>query len=130
MEIELVAPPAPARPVARAKLAPRYDASLLAARPAEPAAAINVEAPPADDGLPPSRATYVDERSSAEPFGRWLIGRKVKGDESAIGVLAATAASDSSFPKAGSPEEVRKHLNACGADWDMFEAVESAWMAL
>ncbi len=86
MEMELVTAPASARPVARAKLAPRYDASLLAARPAELAPAITVGELPSNDGLPPSRSTYAEERSSAEPFGRWLLGKKIKGDESAIGV--------------------------------------------
>ena len=132
LEIELMATPAAAHPAARAKLAPRYGSSLSAPRQDEPAPGSNVDAPPADDRLPPSRSTYVEERASAEPFGRWLIGKKIKGDESAIGVLAATAASDSSFPKTGSPDDVRKHLNARGADWDMFEAVddaESAWAA-
>ena len=133
LEIELVTVPVAPRLAARVKLAPRYDASLLAARPAELAPAITVGPPPSDDGLPPSHSTYVDERSSAEPFGRWLLGKKIKGDESAIGVLAATAASDSSFPKTGSPDDVRKHLNGRGADWNMFEAVddaESVWLAL
>ena len=103
MEIELVTAPVAARPAPQAKLAPRYDASFLAARPAELAPASTVGPPPSDDGLPPSRSTYVEERSSAEPFGRWLLGKKTKGDESGIGVLAATAASDTSFPKRAHP---------------------------
>ena len=81
---------------------------------------------------PASQSTYVEDGAPGEPFGRWLLQRKAKGDDSLIGLLAAAAAADPSFPKAGTPDQVRRHLGTRGADGDMFEAVddaESAWLA-
>jgi hypothetical protein len=39
---------------------------------------------------------------------------------------APAARKDTRFPKNGSPDDVRKHLNAMQAEGDMFEAVDDA----
>lgn len=57
-------------------------------------------------------------------FGGWLVQQKTRNDW--IGLLAGQAAKDPSFPKAGDPEAVRKHLGARGADPDQFEMLEDA----
>jgi hypothetical protein len=69
----------------------------------------------------------IEER---EPFGRWLIAQKDRGDW--IDALADAARKDPRFPKNGSPDDVRVHLNAMQAEGDMFEAVDDAeadWLA-
>jgi hypothetical protein len=69
-------------------------------------------------------------REEREPFGRWLIAKKYRGDW--IDSLADAARKDSSFPKNGGPDDVRGHLNAMHAEGDMFEAVDDAeadWLA-
>lgn len=43
-----------------------------------------------------------------------------------VGELANAAKGDRQFPRSGSPDEVRKHLNAMQASGEMFEAVEDA----
>jgi hypothetical protein len=92
-------------------------------------------APPADEPrpetpAPPETATRqaVDDR---EPFGRWLIAQRGRGDW--VDTLADAARKDPRFPKNGSPDDVRKHLNAMQAEGDMFEAVDDAeldWLSL
>lgn len=62
--------------------------------------------------------------AQAEPFGVWLL-KQAKRD-GLIGQLAAGAAVDRKFPKAGDPEAVRKHLSAMQAEGDMFAAVDDA----
>ncbi|WP_324695557.1 hypothetical protein [Novosphingobium sp. RL4] len=55
-------------------------------------------------------------------FGRWLLRQT-----EATGLLAnlvKAARADRQFPLDGDPEAVRKRLRDCGADGDMFEAVE------
>ena len=111
--------PASARPVAIHGMQPRVRAGN------------RIEcAPVAPIALPAVPIVTYAAPIPDEPDGMATNGGGTPG---AIGVLAATAASDSSFPKTGPPDDVRKHLNARGADWDMFEAVddaESAWLAL
>ncbi len=127
LPIVRVAAPAPAR----MKLAPRYDASLLATRRDEPAPTITVGAPPIDDGLPPTRSTYIDERASAEPFGAWLV--KQKGRDGLLGQLATAAAADRGLTKAATPDDLRKRLVEQQADGDMHAALDDAeidWIAL
>lgn len=66
----------------------------------------------------------------AEPFSRWLLAQKARRDW--IADLAKAAAADRGFPKSGSPDDVRKRLQALGADGDAFEQMddaERAWMA-
>jgi hypothetical protein len=66
--------------------------------------------------------------AAPEPFGRWLLAQKERGDW--IDALASAARADRTFPKDGDPEAVRKHLRAQQADGDAFQAVddaESAW---
>lgn len=59
-----------------------------------------------------------------ETFGEWLL---VQVDRHGpIGDLVKAAKADRSFPRLGSPEDVRKHLNKMQADGDMFEAVDDA----
>ncbi|RUN76510.1 hypothetical protein EJC47_11100 [Sphingomonas sp. TF3] len=60
----------------------------------------------------------------SEPFGRWLIAQRERGDW--IDGLAAAARADRSFPKDGDPEKVRAHLRAQQADGDVFQAVDDA----
>jgi hypothetical protein len=51
----------------------------------------------------------------------------------ALASLIKAAKSDPKFPLDGSPDDVRARLNACGAEGDMFEAVDDAeldWVAL
>jgi hypothetical protein len=66
-----------------------------------------------------------------EPFGKWLLAQKDRGDW--IDPIAAAARKDPAFPKQGDPEAVRKHLSARGADCEAFEALDDAeldWAAL
>jgi uncharacterized protein YozE (UPF0346 family) len=66
-----------------------------------------------------------------EAFGKWLLAQRDRGDW--IDGIAAAARSDPAFPKQGGPEEVRKRLEAKGADSDAFEALddaERAWRSL
>lgn len=69
--------------------------------------------------------------ATSEPFGRWLIAQRDRGDW--VDGLADAARSDRTFPKDGDPEAVRKHLRGQQADGDVFQAVEdaeSAWLSL
>lgn len=59
-----------------------------------------------------------------EPFGRWLLAQKERGDW--VDDLAAAARADRTFPKDGDPEAVRKHLRSQQADGDTFQAVDDA----
>lgn len=60
-----------------------------------------------------------------EPFGRWLICQQDRGDW--IDQLAASARRDPSFPKSGTPDEVRKHLALRGVtDADTIEQLDDA----
>ncbi len=66
-----------------------------------------------------------------EPFGRWLICQKDRGD--LIDGLAAAARGDPNFPENGDPGEVRAHLRTQLADSDTFRIVddaERAWLSL
>lgn len=66
-----------------------------------------------------------------EPFGRWLLAQKERGDW--IDGLAFAARGDRTFPKNGDPEAVRAHLRSQQADGDVFQAVddaESEWLSL
>ena len=68
--------------------------------------------------------------TKAEPFGRWLIAQKDRGDW--IDGIAIAARADRYFPKDGDPEAVRKHLRDQQADGDAFAAIDDAetdWQA-
>ncbi|MDO7843482.1 YozE family protein [Sphingomonas immobilis] len=67
------------------------------------------------------RARYMQK---AEPFGRWLLSQRDRGDW--IDDLANAARADRTFPKDGDPEAVRKHLRGQQADGDVFAAVDDA----
>ncbi len=58
------------------------------------------------------------------PFGRWLLMQAERSDF--VGQLAKAAKADRGFPQNGTPEDVRKRLNANGADPDMHEALDDA----
>ena len=60
----------------------------------------------------------------SEPFGAWLLAQHDRGDW--IDQLAKAARGDRGFPKRGSPDDVRKRLQATGADGDTFEQVDDA----
>ena len=71
------------------------------------------------------------DETMPEPFGRWLIAQRERGDW--IDDLAAAARADRSFPKDGDPEAIRAHLRGQQADGDVFQAVddaESEWLSL
>lgn len=71
------------------------------------------------------------EAMSREPFGRWLIAQRDRGDW--IDELANAARTDLAFPKDGDPEVVRKRLSERGADGEMYERLDDAeldWLSL
>lgn len=120
-----------ARPVVRAKLTPVYDLSRLAPCPAVLATDLAVEPASADDGLPPTRFTYVEDRATAEPFGAWLV--KQKGRGGLLDQLATAAAGDRGLTKATTPQDLRRRLVEQQADGDMHDALDDAeidWLAL
>jgi len=83
---------------------------------------------PPDARLKEEGRTKVGEERG--PFGRWLLRQPEQG--SRAGLIKAAKA-DRQFPKDGDPDAVRARLNACGAEGDMFEAVDDAeldWLAL
>ena len=93
--------------------------------------------PPGPPPEPAPRSVYVEDRvpdryaPARDPFGAWLLKQKAR--TGFVGQLATAAAADRAFPKAATPDEVRKRLNAMGADGEMFEAVDDAeldWLAL
>ncbi|WP_447724657.1 hypothetical protein [Sphingomonas koreensis] len=72
--------------------------------------------------------SYLTKR---EPFGRWLIAQRDRGDW--VDQLADAARADRTFPKDGDPEAVRAHLRVQQADGDTFQAVDDAemdWLSL
>lgn len=64
------------------------------------------------------------ETTASEPFGRWLLAQRDRGDE--IDALAEAARQDRGFPKDGSPHDVRKRLVQTGADSEIQEVMVSA----
>ncbi len=65
-----------------------------------------------------------------QTFGSWLLAQRER--PGFVGDLIAGAKVDRSFPKYGTPEEVRKHLSAMLAERDLLEAVDEAetdWLA-
>ena len=69
--------------------------------------------------------------TEVEPFGRWLMAQKDRGDW--IDDLASAARADRRFPKDGDPDAVRLHLSSLGAESDMFERIDDAemdWLAI
>ncbi len=81
-------------------------------------------------GCPESEGTVTDKNDpesyvgKREPFGRWLLAQKDRGDW--VDDLAAAARADRTFPKDGDAEAVRKHLRGQQADGDTFQAVDDA----
>lgn len=66
-----------------------------------------------------------------EPFGRWLVAQRDRGDW--VDQLADAARADSAFPKDGDPEAVGKWLSgarASGDDWEALEDAKNAWQSL
>ncbi|WP_288413898.1 hypothetical protein [uncultured Novosphingobium sp.] len=64
------------------------------------------------------------------PFGRWLLVQPATGLRAA---LITEAKADRQFPLDGTADDVRARLSACGAEGDMFEALDDAeldWCAL
>ena len=94
----------------------KADAPRPAPRPPEPSPGPMIEAVDGD-AVP------------ATPFGAWLV--KQSGRSEMIDALARAAKADPRFPKQGTPDEVRHHIGAKGADPDIFEAIddaESEWL--
>jgi len=57
------------------------------------------------------------------PFGRWLVRQPEEGFRAAL-IRAAKA--DRKFPLDGDADAARARLNECGAEGDMFEALDDA----
>ncbi|WP_253717373.1 hypothetical protein [Sphingomonas sp. AP4-R1] len=98
--------------------------------PVEPVEQLELRPIPTPPEPAPTPPEPVAQGVQAEPFARWLIEQKARRDW--IAELAKAAAADRGFPKNGSPDDVRKRLQALGADGDAFEQVddaELAWMA-
>ncbi|WP_294260771.1 hypothetical protein [uncultured Sphingomonas sp.] len=74
------------------------------------------------------QSRYATKR---EPFGRWLLAQRSRGDW--IDGLADAARADRAFPKDGDVEAVRARLQQLSADPDAFEALDDAelhWLSL
>lgn len=79
----------------------------------------------------PDTSSPTSHLKSPEPFGRWLLVQRDRGDW--IDDLANAARADRAFPKDGDPEAVRAHLRQQQADGDTFQAVDDAemdWLSL
>jgi len=97
---------------------------------------LNFDRLPMPEPLPDERPPVVgqfdeynesDALAPREPFGAWLIAQAdAKGW---IGDLAKAAKADRTFPKQGTPDNVRKRLQEMGADGDAFEALDDAEMS-
>ena len=59
-----------------------------------------------------------------ETFGEWLLAQK--DATGSMADLIAAAKADRSFPRRGSPDDVRKRLNEMQADGDMHAVVDDA----
>jgi hypothetical protein len=118
------------RPKQRDQLKLRLKVDEILTRPAAPLVVAAEQASEASDHVTDEPLSH--QRSpDREPFGRWLVAQKDRGDW--VDALADAARKDPRFPKNGSPDEVRKHLNAMQAEGDMFEAVDDAeldWLSL
>ncbi|MBI0474423.1 hypothetical protein D9601_03465 [Sphingomonas sp. MA1305] len=69
--------------------------------------------------------TGLDRYGEPRPaFGAWLLQQVDR--EGPVGELVAAAKADRRFPRAGGPDDVRKHLNDMQASGEMFEAVDDA----
>jgi hypothetical protein len=79
---------------------------------------------PESEGTMPDKNDPESYVTMREPFGRWLIAQKDRGDW--VDDLANAARADRTFPKDGDPEAVRAHLRAQQADGDTFQAVDDA----
>lgn len=67
----------------------------------------------------------TDEYGEQRPaFGAWLV--KQADREGWVGELVTAAKKDPGFPRAGTPDDVRKRLNEVQAESDMFQAVDDA----
>lgn len=71
-----------------------------------------------------SSRAFPDEQAVVEPFGQWLVAQQDRGDW--IDGLAAAARGDRAFPRRATPDQVREHLSARGADADLFEQIDDA----
>jgi hypothetical protein len=114
-------PAAKSRPKLRLKLEQQIELIMTT-----PARALAVAPLPPEPEPVPNLPAALAQRAldDREPFGRWLIAQRDRGDW--IDALADAARKDSRFPKNGSPDDVRKHLNAMQAEGDMFEAIDDA----
>ena len=76
---------------------------------------------------PPAHDAFLEEDERAaerEPFGRWLLAQRDRGDW--IDNLAAAARADRDFPKNGSIVDVHARLIIIGAAGDAFEQLDDA----
>ena len=74
---------------------------------------------------------YTTEAVEPEPFGRWLLVQRDRGDW--IDALANAARADRAFPKNGDPDEVRRYISLKGGDGEVFEQIDDAercWSSL
>jgi hypothetical protein len=62
--------------------------------------------------------------SDGQTFGSWLLVER--GRTGQIGQLLEIAKADRSFPRYGTPQDVREHLARVRAEQGMFDAVDKA----
>jgi hypothetical protein len=111
------------QPKEREQLKLRLKVEEILARPAAP---LQVAEPLLSAFDPEPEEVVLANPDDREPFGRWLVAQRDRGDW--VDQLADAARKDPRFPKNGSPDDVRKHLNTMQAEGDMFEAVDDAEM--
>ena len=123
MELELPALPAAAGPTAAAPGAASPTLNQLQRQVDDIARRHDHPTP----GMATAPDRVLDERvrlRDDEPFGRWLLAQRDRGDW--IDDLAAAARQDNGFPRNGTPDDVRRRLTGFGAPGDMFEALDDA----
>jgi hypothetical protein len=127
-------PPARLVPGARAARKPRRARNPLppTVEPAQPELAVAAATVDVDEAPMPATeiiSTTADVTAGYEAprgaFGQWLL-RQTAHRQDWIAGIAKAAKADPRFPRAGTVEDVRKHLSGMGAEGDMFEALEDA----
>ncbi|TCM17192.1 hypothetical protein EDF56_106308 [Novosphingobium sp. PhB165] len=89
----------------------------------------NEELVPADSRL--RQMGRVESPAERGPFGRWLVRQQAA--KGLLARLVSAANADPKFPLDGDPEAVRDRLRTCGADGNMFAAIDDAeldWLSL
>lgn len=72
----------------------------------------------------------MQKNERGETFGEWLLAQKDR--EGTLGELVKAAKGDRTFPRQGSPDDVRRHLSKMQVEGHFFDAVDDAetdWMS-